>query len=126
MTPEQREACARTLFRLSPDELHHGDAIGRDSEAHELATNQDIRVVIHPPVNPSNRAFCEGSEVRAEFPYMLRNRAIVAETDLLLATPNGPEASAPRSGTWRTVRYARRMGRRIVIIYPSGDITEAD
>jgi len=53
---------------------------------------------------------------------MARNRDIVAASDALLAAPEGPEASYPRSGTWATVRMARRAGLPIQIVWPDGRI----
>ena len=44
------------------------------------------------------------------------------ETDMLVACPKGPEEV--RSGTWSTVRFARKRGKRIVIIMPDGTVTE--
>jgi outer membrane protein insertion porin family len=51
-----------------------------------------------------------------------RNRAIVDSCDVLIACPKGPEEQ--RSGTWATVRYARKQKKRIVIIWPDGEVTE--
>lgn len=121
MTSVQLEACRALLLRLSPRECHHGDAIGADAQAHEIALAQKVRIIVHPPSRSSSRAFCSGDESRDELPYMARNRAIVDETDLLIAAPAGPAADAPHSGTWRTVRYAQRIGRPVVIIHPTGE-----
>lgn len=42
--------------------------------------------------------------------YRARNERIVRESGVLLAFPEGPEESFPRSGTWMTVRIARKAG----------------
>ena len=47
---------------------------------------------------------------------------LVDACEVLLATPKGPEKL--RSGTWATVRYARKVGKRIVIIEPDGKQVE--
>lgn len=60
-------------------------------------------------------------EKREPLPYLARNCVIVDEADILLACPKGPEEQ--RSGTWATVRYARKQNKRIVIVYPDGTIT---
>ena len=122
MTPEQREACATLLRDLAPIELHHGDAVGADAEAHAIATAQGIRVVVHPPVNPAHRAFSSAADVRDELEYMPRNRAIVDETDVLIAAPRLREEESRRSGTWRTIRYARSVGRPVTIISADGSL----
>lgn len=53
-------------------------------------------------------------------PPLERNRTIVDECEVLVACPAGPEVT--RSGTWSTIRYARRIGRPVVIIYPDGSV----
>ncbi len=54
-------------------------------------------------------------------PAGARNRAVVDACDLLLACP--PVAvEEPRSRTWTAVRYARRVGRPVVLVYPDGTI----
>jgi hypothetical protein len=89
-------------------ELHHGDCVGWDKQAHDAAKAMGIRTVAHPPSNPSMRAYCEADDVRAPLPYLDRNKAIVAACDRLVAAPDRPEET--RSGTWSTVRHARREG----------------
>ena len=120
MTAAQRAACAELLARLTPEVVHHGDAVGADAEMHGLALAAGVPVVVHPPVNPSHRAFCQGGEVLEPRPHKARDRDVVDATDLLLGTPAAPEEEGPHSGTWYTIRYARRRGRPIVIVWPDG------
>lgn len=106
-------------------ELHHGDCIGADEVAHDLADNNCFDITIHPPTDDSKRAFCTGGNVREPKPYLERNHDIVDETTTLIACPNGEERM--RSGTWATVRYARTkiydgLGGVIYVITPSGEI----
>jgi hypothetical protein len=50
-----------------------------------------------------------------------RNRAIVDASDLLIACP--PVAvEEPRSRTWVAIRYARRVGKMVMIVYPDGTV----
>ena len=49
-------------------------------------------------------------------PYLDRNRDIVDACEVLLATPDGPERL--RSGTWSTVRYARKIGKPVEVRLP--------
>lgn len=53
--------------------------------------------------------------------YLARNHDIVDAAGLLIAAPSGP-AEKRRSGTWATVRHARKQGTRIWIVLPSGEI----
>jgi predicted Rossmann fold nucleotide-binding protein DprA/Smf involved in DNA uptake len=47
--------------------------------------------------------------------YMDRNARLVALGDMLLAFP-ATRAEELRSGTWSTIRRARKAGKRIVIV----------
>lgn len=92
------------LQNLEASEFHHGDCVGADAEAHAIAVDLGIPVVIHPPLDPKARAGCQSQYIRERHPYVERNHHIVQETDYLIAAPKGPEVT--RSGTWATVRYA--------------------
>jgi hypothetical protein len=96
--------------------FRHGDCVGADAQAHAMAKADGFRVVIHPPSDDSKRAFCQGDAVLAPPPYLVRNRRIVDASGVLVATPQGDEEL--RSGTWSTVRYARKIRRAIKIIAP--------
>lgn len=116
-TPEQLDWLRERLVELRPVSFRHGDCIGADEHAHAVALSLRIPVVIHPPVNPAKRAFCPGgAALLPPDEYLARNRAIVDASDVLLALPDGPERL--RSGTWSTVRYARRQGKRVEVRMP--------
>ena len=100
-------------------ELHHGDCVGADEYAHTLAEILGWKIVIHPPDNSRLRANCESEHILEPLPYLQRNHAIVDATAYMIAAPRGPEVV--RSGTWATVRYARKIGRRVEMIFPEGD-----
>src|SRR5574337_1801677 len=109
-------------------EFHHGDCTGADAEAHEimrqvaaLAHLDDCTIVIHPPSDPKARAFCKGDYTWLPIDYLVRNRDIVDNTRLLIAAPRG-EKEALRSGTWATVRYARKQGKAIYLVGPDGTV----
>jgi len=118
---------ARSLFRffkhLKPGELHEGACIGGDEQAWIMAKSLGWHTVAHPgQVPPALRGrVLDRDEIRLERPPLERNRKIVDETEELVALPKGPEEL--RSGTWSTVRYARRLGRQITIIWPDGAVT---
>jgi len=126
----QLEALTTELLRLHDagllDEFHHGDCINADENADCIVLfRTTARVVAHPPINAIARAFCSGVKGRFERrepkPYLERNRDIVDETDELIACPRA-KLEQQRSGTWATIRYARKMGKPITIIFPDGRI----
>jgi len=102
-------------------EFHHGDCIGADKMAALAAQDLGATIVGHPPDNPSKRCFFESDEQRDEKPYLVRNHEIVDEVGMLIACPKGPSEEL-RSGTWATVRYARKKKLDTVIIYPDGNV----
>lgn len=125
ITPAQRTTLLRLFERLGYCEFHHGDCVGADAAAHSLALLPAFRfhIIIHPPISPRLRAMCEGAaKVLTPKPYIQRNRDIVDACDHLLVCPNGEETI--RSGTWATVRYARKRKRDYSIIHPAGITTE--
>ena len=115
------------LVTAGAKSFHHGCCVGADEQAavavvaHHAGT---LFVVGHPPENQtllSRDAEACCCELRNPRPYMTRNQEIVEECDVLVACPRGPEER--RSGTWTTVRMARRAGRRVVVVWPDGTVT---
>jgi hypothetical protein len=104
-------------------EFHHGDCIGADAQAHDIAYSLRLSLVIHPPEDDKKRAW-KGSTASAIriFPvldYRDRNRMIVSSTDLLVAAPKMFKEEQ-RSGTWMTIRMARIAKKPVFIIWPDG------
>lgn len=97
-------------------EFHHGDCVGSDAQAHDIARRLGYRIVGHPPVQAALRAWCDCDELRRPAPYVERDSWIVAESDRLLATPDGPKR--PHSGTWLTIGIADADGVAYEVIYP--------
>ena len=59
--------------------------------------------------------------IRPAKPPLDRNHDIVERCDLLIATPHTVEEQL-RSGTWATIRYARKVHRPHYIIRPCGQL----
>jgi hypothetical protein len=131
MTPWQKARLAlhiRHLLGLGAEQVyfHHGLCIGADAEAHAIFRElcPGGRVIGHPPENTSKMAkFDPGDfyEMRAPKPYLDRNRDIVDETTHLIGTPK-EDGPVLRSGTWSTIRYAKKMSgeaRGLVVIHPN-------
>ncbi|MHA1286395.1 MAG: hypothetical protein ACTSPB_03210 [Candidatus Thorarchaeota archaeon] len=127
MTPEQKDTVQMVLSKWLVDEVHHGDCIGADEDFHRISECMGYKIIIHPPKNSRYRAYCGGpfrpTHVLPEKDYLDRNRDIVDASDVLIATPNSYRERI-RSGTWYTIRYAGRRGKRVIIVYPSGCIDE--
>jgi hypothetical protein len=117
LTDSQKYHFSQLLLDLKGNEFHHGDAVGADADAHRIALNMGYAIVIHPPKNPSKRAFCKIGDILPEKDYLDRNKDIVDATDVLIATPK-ENTEQLRSGTWSTVRYARKKGKKVYIIKP--------
>jgi len=98
-------------------EVHHGDCIGADTDFHNICRelSDNIKIIIHPPSNDKKRSFCKSDDIRPEKEYLTRNKDIVNETNILIACPESAVEQL-RSGTWSTVRYARKVN-KIVILY---------
>lgn len=106
--------------------LHHGGAIGADTQVHALSDRRVGHVTVHLASESRRRWFATGFEgvtVLDPLPPLVRNRNIVLATDRLIAAPAG-FAEEQRSGTWATVRYARKIGRPITIVWPDGTASE--
>lgn len=122
LTPRQLKALRRLLWNV--DELHLGDCINADAEAHAEAILLGVKTVGHPPIDGRRRAYCTYDEEREPKPFLERNRDIVRDgVDGLIACPGG-FVEEWRSGTWATVRCARKLGRRIWIVRPDGRVIE--
>ena len=123
MTHQQINTFTKLLFELGAEVLIHGDCIGADADAHVLAMGQEIEVRKRPCNLQSQRAFTDGGIIIAEpEPPLDRNRKIVDDGDILLACPSSHEEEL-RSGTWATIRYARRNDVPLTIIWPDGTMS---
>jgi hypothetical protein len=100
-------------------EVHHGDCVGSDTIFHDQSVSFNIRTIAHPPNNDSNRSLCKSDTIRQVKPYLVRNKNIVDETDMLIAIPSTKDEII-RSGTWSTIRYAKKTNKKILIIFQDG------
>ena len=125
MTEPQFKAFEELFFLLNPVALLHGCCLGADKQAHDLAY-PTVRVEAFPPVdkflafNPIG-----ASTVHPEDKFLDRNKKIVDNSTILIATPRDFNEEL-RSGTWSTIRYAKNLGKGIYIIYPDGRIEEIE
>lgn len=113
--------------------FHHGDCVGADEQAHRQADAVGLGIFIYPPIDSTHRTHCgllklaQGSQIRKIYQpkhYTARNRDIVNSSDIIIAAPREFEEQS-FGGTWYTVRYARKAGKRVLIVYPDGIVVEA-
>lgn len=120
----QLDALKLLMEMLGPCELHHGDCVGGDEQAHDMAVHAGWRIVVHPGTDTGAlRAWCRGDENRSPKANLKRNWDIVVETSEMIALPKGPEEL--RSGTWSTIRKARKAGRPVTVIWPDGRVEQS-
>lgn len=113
------------VFReLQPVGFHHGCCVGGDEEASRLVRKYHpaCRIIAHPPANAVllSRDY-EADEIRTPREYLARNGDIVVICNVLVACPAELHEQV-RSGTWSTVRRARRAGKPIRIVLPDGAV----
>jgi len=121
MTLKQKVNYVNKLKELNCEELHHGMCHGADNQAHEMAILNNIpKIVMHPStISEAYKPYYHNSLTEvvelSKKPPLERNHDIVDATDILLATPKTKE-EVLRSGTWATIRYARKKGKAVVIL----------
>ncbi|MCC5814737.1 MAG: hypothetical protein JJT78_08280 [Leptospira sp.] len=133
LNDKQRLALLESLKGLGNVEIHHGDCVGVDCDIHKLLVSEKenlpegvkvLQISIHPPSDKKQRAFCEKNYPGLDIlihsysteEYLKRNQFIVNLTDELWAFPDGPEKQ--RSGTWSTIRNAKKSGKPVKIFEP--------
>lgn len=120
MTPRQKATVLRLFIENMPFTFVHGDCVGADDNAHDLAIRVGAPVVQRPCTLTSQRAFGAGAKkVYPPKPPLDRNREIVTGSDLMIATPKG-FVEEQRGGTWYTIRYARQTETPLIIVWPDG------
>jgi hypothetical protein len=110
------------------DEFHHGDCVGADKSAHGFvvalkAVRPGLTIVGHPPLDERKRAFTLCDVYWPARSWLTRNRDIVDVSERMVFTPR-QDHEVLRSGTWSTIRYARRQRKPIMIVFPDGRVEE--
>lgn len=125
MTNLQKAVVIDLLFKTQTEVAHHGGCIGADIDFDEICWTFRPRSII-TVIHPSNLRNQQGrwriaSYAYPEKPPLDRNKDIVNESDFLIATPKEYKEIL-RSGTWATIRYARKQKKPLYTIYPNGSI----
>lgn len=111
-----RQILTAAVLQGDPVYFHHGDCKGADAEAHDIALGTGCRIIIHPPIRRIKRAYCQhADEWRTPKEYLDRNHDIVDVSIGMIAAPKSNQEEL-RSGTWATIRYARKMNKRVILL----------
>ena len=98
--------------------FHHGDCVGVDAQAAQIAKDLGCIVVGHPPVKDNLRAFFDDDETLPVKGYFQRNRDIVESSELLSVVPWQMEWSNT-GGTWYTHDYAIKKNKELIVLWPN-------
>lgn len=118
MTEEQKKVfrdmlILASVFTEASVRLHHGGCVGADEDAHHIAKEMGAKIVVHAPINKMGVFdYSDADEIRDSKEYLERNHDIVDESMFLAAAPKTKE-EVLRSGTWATIRYARKQNKMI-------------
>ena len=123
LTPEQKEQIVLILDKYNNIIVSHGDCVGSDTDFHNLCiqykeTHLDKQIMIHifPPIIPTLRAFNQADLLMDEKPYLERNLNIIKYSFVLIACPIDKNKEEFRSGTWSTIRQAKKLNKLIYIL----------
>lgn len=101
--------------------VYHGDCLGADTDFHKLCVdfrnnnNIELVIIIMPPDKDIVRGFNKSDIVMKPKPYLERNADIVINSDVMIGCPLDPTKEVMRSGTWSTIRKARKMNKKLFV-----------
>ena len=133
MTIEQKRTLRDLLDELNIKtdvrEVHHGCCVGADEEFVDIVRDVEpfMTIVAHPPrvkTHVSQRALKLSDAFREDEDFVVRDKRMVEECDVLIAAPwqDARPKSLRGQGTWTTVNHAQKphINRPTCIIYPNG------
>lgn len=112
-------------YRRYPMVGHHGLCVGADESFNDMCRSVLMcKVVGHPGPAPTElESYRYVDDRRPRAPYLARNSHIVRDCQVIIAAPR-TATEEMRSGTWQTVRLARRAGKQLIVVMPEGTINE--
>lgn len=129
MTRKQMDKVKKLLDELQPFLVVYGDCIRADAEFNQIVidyrggilSSKTPRIKLWPST-AKTRAYCEGYDIIMPAKEPLdRNKDIASDGDRLIGCPK-EMTEVLRSGTWSTIRYAKKLGKIVYVILPNGDI----
>lgn len=130
MTSEQKEGVERLLTsyccKYGDSNLVglHGDCVGADADFDALCRRGGYAfpVECRPCTFENMRARTAAKVIAPPMPPMERNRWIVRDSNVILACPPNDTEIKSGSGTWATIRFAKKEGKAVHIFFPNGSI----
>lgn len=105
-------------------QANHGMCMGADKQFHDMAKALGYFIVGFPGITHAGtefeRAPCVCDITQRPKPFLMRNHDIVDESDVVIATPKDTTEQWRGSGVWATIRYARRIKKPLLIVWPDG------
>ena len=138
MTDQQLNRLGKLLLELRPTHMNNGDCVGADAEAQDLCAMLSFgpTIKLYPAFECGHPLrwgqFCcpnKGGPYRHEkvvyinriLKPLTRNKVMVDSAQYTIACP-AEAHEVLRSGTWSTIRYTRKVGKRLYLIHPDGSI----
>lgn len=119
MNQKQKDLVKVFLKMHKPSAVAHGDCVGADEDFDDICTRLGTVRYCFPCNLSEHRAFTDAEPFQVPKPPLERNHDIVDHSDELFACPKETH-EVLRSGTWATIRYARKVGKTVYIFYPDG------
>lgn len=123
LSSEQKVQIKLILDKYDNIIVSHGDCIGSDTDFHNICVNyrneypnKKIKIHIYPPNKSILRAFNKGDLIMDEKPYLQRNLDIIKNSSILIACPVNKNKEELRSGTWSTIRRAKKEKIQVIIL----------
>jgi hypothetical protein len=118
---EKRFRNILVLYKIRHKDIvfHHGDCIGADTQAHNIALELGFYIVIHPPLKDKTRSYCNTfNEILPKKSYSQRNCDIVDAADVMIGCPLVyPEPNKRwAGGSWHAIRYSRGKVDKLYVI----------
>ena len=111
LSARQLEFVTHMLTTNPPELLIHGGCVGADAEVDTIAAMLNIPREVYPSNIPAKHGHLYSMvgkiTVHPPMEPLKRNRLMVDKADGVIACPSS-DKEVVRSGTWATVRYARR------------------
>lgn len=132
MTHSQYTEVSRQFLEFQPDILLNGGAVGADEQvicwlvSNRTLMKPKMKVEVYPASDPRERywdRYLNQGLIETIWPVLKpleRNRVIAERCDRLIAAPDSYHEEL-RSGTWATIRYAKKAEKPVTIVLPNGE-----